>query len=282
MTLRYNANLVSEGAIKDSEGNKITTTYAKSSSLATVATSGSYTDLTDTPTIPAAQVQANWNETDTSSNAYIQNKPNIPSGVIVDQTYDGTSANAQSGVAIEGELANYALSSSIPADTSDLTNGAGFITGINSSDVTTALGYTPANTTLSNLGATSSTNFDGQWVQSILVISTATSTGSRTHDLTSYLPADATTYKYEVMFSVEVRTATNDSQCDVGTTASPADNEQNCFRMIARVSSNSKFSYIIGILPIENATVYSQITRGAANTGCGILALGYRRIGTNS
>ena len=32
---------------------------------------------------------------------------------------------------------------SIPSDTSDLTNGAGYITGITSSDVTTALGYTP-------------------------------------------------------------------------------------------------------------------------------------------
>ena len=36
-----------------------------------------------------------------------------------------------------------ALTSDIPDDTSDLTNGAGFITGITSSDVTTALGYTP-------------------------------------------------------------------------------------------------------------------------------------------
>ena len=32
------------------------------------------------PTIPAAQVQANWNETNSSSKAYIQNKPTIPSG----------------------------------------------------------------------------------------------------------------------------------------------------------------------------------------------------------
>lgn len=31
----------------------------------------------------------------------------------------------------------------VPTDTSDLTNGAGFITGISSGDVTTALGYTP-------------------------------------------------------------------------------------------------------------------------------------------
>ena len=86
MTLRYNANLVSEGAIKDSEGNKITTTYAKSASLATVATSGDYTDLSNTPTIPAAQVQADWNETDTTSMAYIQNKPTIPSNYVTTNT----------------------------------------------------------------------------------------------------------------------------------------------------------------------------------------------------
>ncbi|MCR4917723.1 MAG: hypothetical protein K5912_02135, partial [Alphaproteobacteria bacterium] len=49
--------------------------------LATVATSGSYNDLIDTPTIPAAQVQSNWNEADTSSKAYIQNKPTIPANV---------------------------------------------------------------------------------------------------------------------------------------------------------------------------------------------------------
>lgn len=39
------------------------------------------------------------------------------------------------------------VSLSIPTDTSDLTNGAGFITGITSSDVTTALGFTPYNST---------------------------------------------------------------------------------------------------------------------------------------
>ena len=45
-------------------------------SLATVATSGSYNDLTDKPTIPT-QVQADWNETDTADPSYIQNKPTI-------------------------------------------------------------------------------------------------------------------------------------------------------------------------------------------------------------
>lgn len=86
------------------------------SSLATVATTGSYNDLAD--------------------------KPYIPSGVVVDQTFDPTSTNAQSGVAI---------------------NGAGFLTGITSSDVTTALGYTPYNSSnpngyTSNVGTVTSVN----------------------------------------------------------------------------------------------------------------------------
>ena len=85
-------------------------------SLATVATTGSYNDLAD--------------------------KPYIPSGVIVDQTYNPSSANAQSGVAI---------------------NGAGFLTSITSSDVTTALGYTPYNSSnpngyTSNVGTVTSVN----------------------------------------------------------------------------------------------------------------------------
>lgn len=51
---------------------------ANSADLAEVATSGSYNDLTDKPTIPAAQVQSDWNEGDTTSKAYIKNKPTIP------------------------------------------------------------------------------------------------------------------------------------------------------------------------------------------------------------
>lgn len=51
---------------------------ANSADLAEVATSGSYNDLSDKPTIPAAQVQSDWNEGDTTSKAYIKNKPTIP------------------------------------------------------------------------------------------------------------------------------------------------------------------------------------------------------------
>ena len=49
---------------------------ADTSSLATVATTGSYNDLTNKPTIPAAQVNSDWNAN--SGVAQILNKPTIP------------------------------------------------------------------------------------------------------------------------------------------------------------------------------------------------------------
>lgn len=51
----------------------------------------------------AEQVQTNWNETDTSSPAYIQNKPTIP---VVDQTYNASSTNAQSGTAVSSAISS--------------------------------------------------------------------------------------------------------------------------------------------------------------------------------
>lgn len=46
-------------------------------SLATVATSGSYSDLSNKPTIPAAQVQSDWAQTTTTAVDYIKNKPTL-------------------------------------------------------------------------------------------------------------------------------------------------------------------------------------------------------------
>lgn len=53
--------------------------FVSGNDLANVATSGSYNDLIDKPTIPAAPVQSDWNENDTNNLAYINNKPTIPS-----------------------------------------------------------------------------------------------------------------------------------------------------------------------------------------------------------
>ena len=61
--------------------------------LATVATSGSYTDLLNTPTIPSAQVQSDWNASGTL--AEILNKPTLFSGSYNDLTDKPTIPSAQ-------------------------------------------------------------------------------------------------------------------------------------------------------------------------------------------
>ena len=93
--------------------------YALSSSLATVATSGSYNDLTNKPTIPAAQIQSDWNQTTTTAKDYIKNKPTIPAAQIQsDWNQTSTSAkdyikNKPTNVSAFNNDANYVTSSSL-------------------------------------------------------------------------------------------------------------------------------------------------------------------------
>jgi len=74
--------------------------------LATVATSGSYTDLSNTPDL-SDYVLSSSLATVATSGSYtdLSNTPDIPT---VDQTYDGTSANAQSGVAVASVISDKA------------------------------------------------------------------------------------------------------------------------------------------------------------------------------
>ena len=103
-------------------------TAVQPTQLATVATTGSYNDLSGKPTIPAAQVNSDWNAasgvsqilnkpslaTVATSGSYadLSNKPTIPT---VDQSYSASSTNAQSGTAVAGALATI---NQVPASTS--------------------------------------------------------------------------------------------------------------------------------------------------------------------
>lgn len=81
-----------------------------------------YTNLTGAPIIPAEQVQTDWNAT-------------VGLGVLLNKPL-------------------------IPTNTNQLVNGAGFITGITGSQVTSALGYTPYNSTNPNGYISSFTEVD--------------------------------------------------------------------------------------------------------------------------
>ena len=54
--------------------------------FATVATSGSYVDLTNKPTIPAAQIQSDWTQASNVALDFIKNKPTLFSGSYADLT----------------------------------------------------------------------------------------------------------------------------------------------------------------------------------------------------
>jgi hypothetical protein len=67
------AAVATSGAYADLTGKPI---------LSTVATTGSYNDLLSKPTIPAAQIQSDWTQSNVSALDYIKNKPTIPNGQV--------------------------------------------------------------------------------------------------------------------------------------------------------------------------------------------------------
>lgn len=124
------------------DGSDGTSTYVEADDLATVATSGSYNDLTNKPTIPAAQVNSDWNAssgvaqilnkptlaTVATSGSYndLSNKPTIP-------TVNNASLYIQkNGTTVNTFTANQSVDAvaniTVPTATSDLTNDSGYIT----------------------------------------------------------------------------------------------------------------------------------------------------------
>ena len=88
--------------------------------LAAVATSGDYDDLTNKPSIPAAQVNADWNST--SGVSEILNKPTIPAAQV------NSDWNASSGVAeILNKPTVYQNAAELPISSSDPTDTKSYI-----------------------------------------------------------------------------------------------------------------------------------------------------------
>lgn len=159
--------------------------YTPTASLATVATSGSYNDLTNKPSIPAAQVNADWNAV--SGVAQILNKPTIPTVPSA-----GTTASAVSTTASGGSATTWSKSDHVHS--------------ISSSTITSALGYTPYNSTNPN-GYTSNTG-------TITGVS-ANGTSIATSGVAN-IPA-ATTSKYGV---TQLSSATNSTSTSLAATPS--------------------------------------------------------------
>ena len=89
-------------------------TYAKISSLSTVATSGSYNDLLNKPTIPTTTNEL------TNNSGFITNS--------VNNLTNYTLTSSLSDVALSGNYEDLSNTPSIPTNVSDLTNDSGYIT----------------------------------------------------------------------------------------------------------------------------------------------------------
>jgi len=119
------SKIKAERAKCDVNGDQIDTTYAKIADVPAAQVQADW-DETDTesaafilhkPTIPAAQVQSNWNETNTSSKAYIRNKPTIPAAQ-VQSNWNETNTNSKAYIQNKPDLATVATS----GDYDDLSN----------------------------------------------------------------------------------------------------------------------------------------------------------------
>ena len=120
--------------------------------LADVAASGSYNDLVDKPSIPSAQVNSDWAETDTSSKAFILNKPELAtvatSGDYRDLSHrpsipsvgNGTITLQVNNTDVDSFTTNQSSSKSInlsvPTNVSELNNDAGYLTSVGSGNLT--------------------------------------------------------------------------------------------------------------------------------------------------
>ena len=88
--------------------------------------SGSYNDLTSKPTIPAAQIQSDWNQTNSSKLDYIKNKPTIPTVNNATLTIQKNGSTVATFTA--NASSNATANITVPTKVSELTNDSEYTT----------------------------------------------------------------------------------------------------------------------------------------------------------
>lgn len=98
-------------------------------------------------------VQPDWNQTNTSADDYIKNKPTIPPGAVVDSSFSTTSTNALQNKVITLELQAIDISTSYSGGTATIAISSGESGQVSGSDT-----FTIPNATTSSSGLMSSTD----------------------------------------------------------------------------------------------------------------------------
>ncbi|MBR2587520.1 hypothetical protein IKE71_04095 [Candidatus Saccharibacteria bacterium] len=126
-TVDWSGNTEAAGDITDGGGN-VLADKADSSSLATVATTGSYDDLLNLPALATVATTGSYND--------LSNKPTIPTVNDATLTIQKNGTNVQTFTA--NAASNKTANITVPTKTSDLTNDSGFITSVPTPSARTA------------------------------------------------------------------------------------------------------------------------------------------------
>ena len=228
---------------------------ANTSSLATVATSGSYTDLTNKPTLFSG------------SYTDLTNKPTLFSGA-----YSAlTGAPSLATVATSGsynDLLNKPAIPTVPTNVSAFTNDAGYLTSVaalTSAQIIADLGYTPYKASnpsgyiSANQTITVSGDVTGSGATAITAALTTTGVSAGTYGSATSIPSFTVDAKGRLT-GVSVNTVTPTGIGAVATTALGANNG------VATLDSNGKLTTAQIPDSIVGAVVYKGVWNASTNT----------------
>lgn len=135
-------------------------------------------------------------------------------------------------------------------------------------------------------------NFYGQWTLSFLDLSHSKNKGKYSFNLgttgtspLNYLPADCTTYRYEIMIKCSLHSTSethlNFANTDVLSTTQ-RDNDSTALAWIC-TSSTAGWSQLNTVIPLTTSgMLYTAVCKNNASSSIGVNLMGYRRIGTNT
>lgn len=134
-----------------------------------------------------------------------------------------------------------------------------------------------ANLSLNNLSDTGKKVIDGQWVQSVKDISTATAVGTYTIDLADYLPVDD--YSYEIYINADAYTGSNEARTYIS--AMNNDMTTSKITLLWGASYARQNTNIAIVIADKTRKITIQHEQGKWSS-FNLKAIGYRRLGTNS
>lgn len=134
-----------------------------------------------------------------------------------------------------------------------------------------------ADTNLNNLSDTGKKVIDGQWVQSVKDLSTATAVGTYTIDLADYLPVDD--YSYEIYINADAYTGSNEARTYIS--AMNNDMTTSKITLLWGASYARQNTNIARVIADKTRKITIQHELGKWSS-FNLQAIGYRRLGTNS